>query len=157
MRAMAAAMFFTTAIYVVLPLVMLPIIVMKAEPPGRSVFVSALVLLAIVLMFAVFAALALGITYIAVRMLSALATGAKRPISILLLLVLPATLLFGLVDLQRAIKPTRIIAMWFLGFGALLLHVVIGASLVIGPMELRRATATDRAVLAEPDGKRHTR
>ena len=80
-------MFFTTAIYVVLPLVMLPIVVMDAETPERSVFVSALVLLAIVLMFAGFAALALGVTYIAVRMLSALAMGAKRPTSILLLVV----------------------------------------------------------------------
>ena len=47
-------------------------------------------------MFAVFAALALGLAYIGVRMLSAPATGAQCPISILLLLVLPATLLFGL-------------------------------------------------------------
>jgi hypothetical protein len=149
-RALAAAMFFATAIYVVLPLVILPILVMDATPPERSVFVSALVLLALVVLFAAFAALTLGFTYLAVRMLSALATGAKRSSSILLLLVLPATLLFGMIDLQRAIGPDANNQMWFVGLGALLLHVLIGTGLVIGPMELRRATATDRAVLAEP-------
>ena len=145
---MAAAMFFTTVIYLVLPLVMLPLIAMTQPAPERPLLGSAVLLAGMMLMFAAFAALALAVTYLAIRMLAALATGAKGPISILLLLVVTATLLLGLFDVQQATGASG--SLWWVGLGALLLHAAIGVGLVIGPIELRRATPGDRVVLAEP-------
>jgi len=146
LRAVAAATFVAAvmllAMFVVLPLVFL----VTQGLPGGSLTGLAIVVVGLTVM----AAAVFGLNFLYVRLLSALATGAKRPITVLLVVVMVGTLFIGMVDVQRAFGPESQSPFWFFSLGALFIHVATAAGLVVGPMELRRADAAERAVLAEP-------
>ena len=145
MRAVAAATFMGVVLVLGLALVMPVFLAFQPRQGG-----SLLPLLLIVLIMGVVLAGGGALTYGYVRLLSALARGARRPVTLLLLIVLPGTLMIGWLDVVRTVGPGPHGPLNALGFGALLMHVAIGAGLAVGPMELRRATAADLAVLAEP-------
>jgi hypothetical protein len=145
-RAVAAATFMGAmqllAVGLLTPVALL---IFAREPRGSIVG-----LVFAVLLVAVGVALGFALTYGYVRLLSALARGARRPVTLLLLTVLPATLIIGWLDVVQTVGPGSQGPLRGLGFGALVIHVLIGAGLAVGPMELRRATAADLAVLVEP-------
>ena len=91
---------------------------------------------------------ALIVTY--VRMLSALATGARRTTTVLLSIVAVWLLVVAAGDIAVTLQPRSEFPLHFLGFGALLVHVLTALVLVVGPYELRRADDFTRSVFAEP-------
>jgi hypothetical protein len=100
-------------------------------------------------MFAVVAAMcALIVVY--VRMLSALATGAKRTTTVLVSIVGIWLLIVAAGDIAVVLQPPDEFPLYFLGFGALIVHALTALVLVVGPYELRRASDFTRSLLAEP-------
>ena len=145
-RAFAAATLVASVVLIGVGIVM-PLFLPTVE---REPSESLLALAALFGILAIAIALFLGLTYLYVRLLSALATGARRPITIFLLVALATTLVMGWVDVVRATGADAVGPWSFLAFGALLIHILTGAAFVVGPMELRRASADVRTVLAEP-------
>jgi hypothetical protein len=143
LRAMAAAAF-VGALMLLVVLLITPTFPLFDDSGRRGSWLR-LALLALLVAAGIAAAVAL--SFVCIRVLSVFAVGATRPITMLLLVALPTTLVIGLRDLDLATGSSPLS---FVAVGSLFLHILTGVGLVVGPMELRRATALERAVLAEP-------
>jgi hypothetical protein len=85
-----------------------------------------------------------------VRMLSALATGARRTTTAVLAIVGVWLLIVAAGDIAVTLQPRSEFPLHFLGVAALLVHVLTALVLVVGPYELRRSDDFTRSVFAEP-------
>jgi hypothetical protein len=144
LRAFAAATISSSAMLAIVFVGVPIVILIRGERSSTLGMVLLPIIFAVIALF--FAALIFGY----IRALSALATGARRPISILLTVVMALTLVLGMIDVQQISRadvpnPSPVLAL-----AALFLHVAIATALVLGPMEIRRADQAVRAILAEP-------
>ena len=145
LRAFAASTL--TGAYMLLGLsIGFPAFILLTESTDGKVLL--LVLLS-VLVLAVSAA-ALGLVVLYVRVLSALARGSRRAITVLLTVVAVWLLVVVVGDVSIFLRPRVEVPLHFLALGALGIHIVIACGLVVGPFELRRSDEFARAVFAEP-------
>ena len=124
-----------------------PVVLMLTAREGEGSY-TALALAVLLLLLFVAAMCALIVVYI--RTLSALSTGAKRTTTTLLAIVGVWLLVVAAGDISVTLQPPGKFPLHFLGFGALIVHVLTAAVLVVGPYELRRADDLTRSVFAEP-------
>src|SRR5688572_23937485 len=125
-----------------------PIFLLMTERDATGPRYGLLALIVLFLLLVLAAMCALIVVY--VRMLSALATGARRTTIALLWIVGVWLLIVAAGDIYVTLQPRSEFPLHFLGFGALIIHALTAVVLVVGPYELRRADDFTRNVYAEP-------
>lgn len=125
-----------------------PIVILLTEREATGARYGLLALIVLFLLLVLAAMCALIVVY--VRMLSALATGARRTTTALLWIVGVWLLIVAAGDIYVTLQPRSEFPLHFLGFGALIIHALTAVVLVVGPYELRRADDFTRNVYAEP-------
>jgi hypothetical protein len=145
-RALAVATL-TGAFMLLITAAITPVFILLTAREGEG---SNTALALAVLLLLLFVAAMCGLIVVYVRMLSALATGARRTTVALLSIVGVWLLVVAAGDISVTLHPPSEFPLHFLGFGALIVHVLTALVLVVGPYELRRADDFTRSVFAEP-------
>ncbi len=125
----------------------IPIVLVTTQP--RPAGAPARVALAALLMFAV-SALAMGIAFLYLRALAALATGSRRVARAVIAIVGVWLAVVAFQDIAAFLSPYSEQPFHVLGLGAALIHTATALALAIGPFELWRADGFTRAVFSEP-------
>jgi hypothetical protein len=146
-RALAVATL-TGAFMLLIAAAIAPVVIMLTTADANRGSYTALAFAVLLLLVVVAAMCALIVLY--VRMLSALATGARRTTTALLSIVGTWLLIMAAGDIAVTLQPNSEFPLHFLGFGALIVHVLTALVLAVGPYELRRADDFTRRVFAEP-------
>jgi len=102
------------------------------------------------LLILVVAAGAGGLVVLYIRTLSALARGSRRAIATLVVITGIWIAIVGISDLVLAVFPEDGAPLFFVAYGAFVVHVLMAVGVVIGPLELRRADDFSRSVYADP-------
>ena len=146
-RALAVATL-SGAFTLLLAVIVIPVVIVLTARESTPISYGALALAALFLLLVVATMCALTVVY--VRLLSALATGAKRTTTALLWIVGVWLLMATAGDIAVTLPSRSEFPLHFLGFGALIIHALTAVVLVVGPYELRRADDFTRSIFAEP-------
>jgi hypothetical protein len=147
LRALAAATLSATFLLVVVSLAV-PVGVYLVDAGSNAGSVTRLALAA--LMILAIAAGAAGLVILYVRVLSALARGSRRVITAVVVIAAIWIVFVGISDLVLAIFPEADASLHFFAYGALLVHLLMAAGVVVGLLEMRRADEFSQSVYADP-------
>jgi hypothetical protein len=146
LRAFAAGTL-SAALLLLLSSMAIPIaLYLTTTTPGGGVM--PLVLAALLML--VVAAGACGLVVLYIRTLSSLARGSRQVIATLVVITAIWIAFVGISDLVLAIFPEDRAPLFFVAYGAFVVHVLMAVGVVIGPLELRRADDFSRSVYVDP-------
>jgi hypothetical protein len=147
LRALAAGTLSATFLLLVVSAAV-PVGIYLVEAASDAGSVMRLALAALLIL--VIAAGAAGLVVLYVRVLSALARGSRRMITAVVAIATIWIVFVGISDLVLAIFPEGDASLHLFAYGAFLVHLLMAAGVVIGPLEMRRADEFSQSVYADP-------